>query len=332
MKMPLKISIYITSYNQKHYLIEAIESVLNQTLKPYQIIIVDDCSTDGSQNIIAGYASRYPELITPIYHSQNQGVAQTRIHAMQAVTGDYATYVDGDDRILPTKLEKEAKLLQDNPHAQIAFSNYYYITENGIRTGIWADGETPPQGDVFRQTFAREFPRRNLFRNELVNYQAWKNIGFYDTYLGIYHDYEMRIRLTKQLQIVYYDEPLAEYRRCQSGVSSAKLIQHLAELEYAYKKNILLLKQLSLKEQDTIRRKLGEYLAVVARGAARQSLLESASSVNNRVDAIRYYLKGLQYQPDYLDYKLALRILLPKTVYVWIKSKYFLLKVKNNQL
>jgi len=70
----------------------------------------------------------------------------------------------------------------------------------------------------------------------------------------------------------------------------------------------------------------------VARGAARQSLLESASSVNNRVDAIRYYLKGLQYQPDYLDYKLALRILLPKTVYVWIKSKYFLLKVKNNQL
>ena len=112
--MSPRISVYITSYNQKEYLVEAIDSVLNQTLKPFEIIIVDDCSTDGSREVIAGYALRYPDLVNPIYHTRNQGVAQARIDALQMVTGDYVTYVDGDDRYLPTKLEKEARLLQEN--------------------------------------------------------------------------------------------------------------------------------------------------------------------------------------------------------------------------
>lgn len=160
----MRISVYITSYNQKHYLIEAIESVLNQTLRPFEIIIADDCSTDGSHEVIAGYASSYPDLITPIYHTQNQGVSQNRIDALGAVTGDYVSRVDGDDRFLPSKLEKEAKLLRNNPNAQIAFSDHYFMTADGIRTGVWAGEEKPPQGDVFRQTFARDFPKHSLFK------------------------------------------------------------------------------------------------------------------------------------------------------------------------
>lgn len=311
----MKISVYITSYNQKEYLIEAIESVLNQTLRPLEIIIVDDCSTDGSQEVIAGYVSRYRDLVRPIYHTQNQGVAQTRIDALQAVTGDYVSHVDGDDRFLPTKLEKEAKLLQENPNTQIAFSNYYYMTANGIHTGVWADGETPPQGYVFCQAFARDFPRHSLFRNELVDYQAWRRIGFYDPNLCLYEDYEMPLRLTKQLRVVYHNEPLAEYRTHNVGLSRAKAGQHLAALEYIYQKNWPLLDDLSVVERTDIQRKLGRWMAKVARWAAEQAVTEGQYRCDGRVQALKYYFRCLKYQPGSFDYKLMLRILLPHRVY-----------------
>ena len=309
----MKISVYITSYNQKAYLIEAIESVLSQTLRPSQLIIVDDCSTDGSQEVIAGYASRYPNLITSIFHTRNQGIAQVRIDALQAVFGDYVSHVDGDDRFLPTKLEKEARLLQNNPNTQIAFSNFYYMAADGIRTGIWADGETPPQGNVFRQTFARDFPRRSLFRRELADYQAWKQVGFHDSNLCLYEDYEMLVRLTKQLRVAYYDEPLSEYRIHNAGLSRAKATQHLAAVEYIFRKNKFLLDDLSVAERRDTQRKLGEWIATLAKRATDQSLQES--QYHRRVYMLRYYIWYLKYQSGSFDYKLVLRILLPRRVY-----------------
>ena len=120
------ISVYVTSYNQREYLVEAVESVLAQTLPASQIIVVDDCSQDGSQDVIAEYATRHSQ-ITPIFHRNNLGVAQTRNHALQMTTGDYVTYVDGDDRFLPDKLAKEVELLDKSPEADVVFSNVYRI-------------------------------------------------------------------------------------------------------------------------------------------------------------------------------------------------------------
>lgn len=257
----MKISVYITSYNQKEYLSEAIESVLAQTLPPYQIIIVDDCSTDGSKELITGYISRFPELITPIYHSCNKGVTQSRIDALNLVTGDYATYLDGDDRFLPSKLEKESKLLQENPNVHIVFSNFYFMNAEGKHVRLWADGETPPEGYVFQKVFAREFPKRTLFRNELVDYQAWERIGFHDPHINLYEDYEMRIRLTKQLQVAYCNEPLAEYRQHDKGLSKAKKSEHLAAFKYIFRKNKSLLKDLSIEEQQYVKRKLNGWIS-----------------------------------------------------------------------
>lgn len=328
--MSPKISVFITSYNQKAYLTEAIESVLNQTLKPFEIIIVDDYSTDGSREVIADYASRYPELIIPIYHTHNQGVAQTRIDALQAVTGDYVTYVDGDDKYRLTKLEKEAKLLQENPNAQIAFSNYYYITADGIYSGVWADKQTPPQGNIFRQTFARNFPRRSLFRNEMVQYQAWKKVGFYDPNLNLYEDWDMRIRLSKYYQAVYYDEPLTEYRIHKTGLSSTKAARHLTVLEYIYQKNMPLLDELSVAERKDIQRKLGRCMAEFALVASEEALRDSQHERDGKKQALKYYFQCLKYQHTYLDYKLILRILLPHSVYSLLRAMSH--KVEANKL
>ncbi len=244
----MKISVYITSYNQKKFLTEAIESVLNQSLLPSQIIIVDDCSTDGSQKLISDYTYKYPNLITPIYHSKNTGISQVRIDALNAVTEDYVTYVDGDDRFMPKKLEKEAKALELNPDVAIAYSNNYYMTEHGKHFAMWIEDVKPPDGDVFLQTFSREFPKKSLFRMELVKFGLWKSIGFHDQSLKLYEDYDMRIRLTKELKTIYVNEPLSEIRHHNKGLSKQKLSKHFTAISKIYKKNIHLVSDFDNKD------------------------------------------------------------------------------------
>jgi glycosyltransferase involved in cell wall biosynthesis len=316
----MRISVYITSYNQKEYLIEAIESVLNQTLRPSQIVVVDDCSTDGSRELISGYASRYANLLTPVLHTRNQGIARTRIDGVRAATGDYVSHVDGDDRFLPPKLEEEARLLQEKRDAQIAFSDYYYLTEDGARTGSWAEKEKPPQGDVFCRTFARDFPKQGLFRNELINREAWKRIGFYDPSLSLYEDYEMLIRLTKHLRVVYHDEPLSEYRLHEAGLSRAGAVEHLAALNYIYEKNKPLLNDLSCDARAEVETKLDEWMARIADRAVEEAI-EDAQQRRGRAHALRQYLHLVRTQPSYsVHLRPVLRILLPDVAYESLRA------------
>ena len=250
----MRISVYITSYNQKSYLIEAINSVLAQHFKPWQIIIVDDFSSDGSQEVIAGYTARYPRLITPIYQNRNLGVSHVRQVALKAVRGDFVTYLDGDDRYLPSKLEKEAKALVDQPSSQIVFSDYYFIDSFGETQGIWAGQNRPPEGNIFTQVFARKFPKGNLFRCELVRYSDLEDIGFYNTDLKTHEDWDMKIRLTKSCLATYVPEPLSEYRRHPKSLSHLSESIRMQSIEYVYRKNEDLLFGLSKSSQILIRR------------------------------------------------------------------------------
>jgi glycosyltransferase involved in cell wall biosynthesis len=270
----MKISVYITSYNQKDLLGEAIDSVLVQTLPPHQIIIADDASTDGSQEFIQSYADRYPGLITPVFHTQNLGVSATRNSALQQVRGEYVTYVDGDDRLLPQKLEKEADVLRQQPQAQIAFSNVYIINSLGERIDLWARRSRPPEGDVFAHTFAREFPGRRLFRNELVDFVAWKQsgAGWYDPQLRIYEDYDLRIRLTRHLRTAYVDEPLSEYRRHQGSLRTSQPQKYLQAFEYICRKNMSLLDILSEDQRVWVNQRLNTWRAELWRRKTLQKL------------------------------------------------------------
>ena len=265
-----KVSVYITSYNQKEYLVEAIESVLAQTLTPHEIIITDDSSHDGSQEVIAQYALKYPNLIFPIYHTQNLGVVQTRIDSLNAVTGDFVTYVDGDDRLLPEKLECELDILAENETAAIAYSNNYYINPDGQRIGIWADKESPPQGYIFKETFGRHFPKNNLFRMELINYQALKAVGFHNPAITIYEDFDIRIRLTKHFKVAFCDAPLSEIRMHDMGLSNLDARQHLASLEFLYHHNKPLLADLSSSDREIVNSGFDDFMNKISLHAATQ--------------------------------------------------------------
>lgn len=290
-QVSMKITIIITSFNQLDYLKQAINSALAQTLSPYQIVIVDDCSTDNTQDLISDYAHQYPDLITPIYHSANTGVAQVRVDGLHAVKGDYVTFLDGDDRYLPEKLEKESNAIKNTPDAKIAFSNFFYIDKDGERMQCWAENELVPQGNVFIQTFSRNFPKNTLFRSEFVEYNKWKEVGFYDPNLQIYEDYEMKIRLTRNMKVVYTGKPLCEYRIHEMGLSKAEMDIHIEAFKYIFQKNKHFLNKLPSEQKRYVVNKIYKRLFMFSMIKAKHCLKD-----RKNMEAIRYLLNSLYYK------------------------------------
>lgn len=234
----MKISVYITSFNQKAFLKEAIDSVLNQTFPAYEILIVDDFSTDGSREMIVEYSEKHSE-IHYIFHEKNRGVSSVRRTALENFKGDYVTYVDGDDLYLPNKLEIEAQLIQEGDY-NVAFSNNMYVLPNQVNKvkWIWASKELnlDPKQNLFVKTLTRDFPRNSLFRMELIHKSLIEKVGLHDENLAIYEDYDFRIRLAKYGKFNYSLHPTTKIRISENGLSRSPKLEHFKAFEYIFRK------------------------------------------------------------------------------------------------
>lgn len=125
-----KVTIITPVYNSEKYLDETIQSVINQTYQNWEMILVDDCSTDNSKKIIMEYANKNSN-IKYFKLDKNSGAGVARNYALEKSTGRYVTYLDADDLWKADKLEKQIKFMESN---RIAFSctSYEKIDENGI--------------------------------------------------------------------------------------------------------------------------------------------------------------------------------------------------------
>jgi glycosyltransferase involved in cell wall biosynthesis len=301
------------------YLTEAIDSVLAQTLRPNEIIVTDDCSTDGSQAVIEGYASRYSDLIRPIFHSKNLGVSRNRNFALKEAQGTFVTTLDGDDRYLPQKLERELDIICQRSDVHMVYSNMRLIDSQGKRIREWITNPTKaPTGDIFQETFMRSFPYRTFFRFELINYQLLREVGFYDPSLSVWEDWELAIRLTKILKVDYCHAVLVEVRRHGKGLSATQLSSHLDALQYIYSKNRSLLSDLPTETQRTLKHSFLNRLARVARRAAREAL-----SKGDKAEAIRHWIQAVRYRPiQRKDIDLISQIVLSEGIYNNAKKHY----------
>jgi glycosyltransferase involved in cell wall biosynthesis len=261
-----KISVVIFTYNFASYLRECIESVLAQTLLPSEIVICDDHSIDNSWKIIREYSQQYPDLIKSHIHKRNMGAACNGNFGLRRAKRDLMAWLDGDDRWLPRKLEKEWKALQRYPEARIAYSNVYTIDDAGNRTGIWYDGRgpVPPSGDVFVEVFSRRFfpNTRSVFRNQLMYRSTVEEVGYNDKKLESYWDWDRKIRLTARFPVVYSGEALVEYRNHNEGLSHRDPEKHFRGMMDVYEKNLPLLAQRSLVEVTRVRCHIESLLAL----------------------------------------------------------------------
>lgn len=129
----MKVSIICTNYNKEAWIEEAIKGFLNQKCDfDYEIILVDDASSDHSPQIIERYANQYPDKIEAVFHQENLGITKTWLDICQLAQGDYIARCDGDDYWIDVyKLQKQVDILERSTASKWSCSDFNIISESG---------------------------------------------------------------------------------------------------------------------------------------------------------------------------------------------------------
>ena len=111
----LMLSILVITYNQENFISQTLDSILKQKHSyKYEIVIGEDCSTDGTKRIVEEYAAKYPDVIRPVYNSPNKGLIRNYFETLALCKGKYIMDCAGDDWWLPMKVEKQIKFMEAN--------------------------------------------------------------------------------------------------------------------------------------------------------------------------------------------------------------------------
>lgn len=194
----MKISVIIPTYNRKHTLQRAIDSVLSQTFKPYEIIIVDDGSKDGTKEWLL---QNYPSV--QYIHQPNNGVSSARNKGIQISQGSWIALLDSDDEWMPEKLEYQSRFLEVNRDSSFCHTNEIWI-RNGVRVNQMKKHKKYG-GDIFKHCLdiCRISPSSSI-----INKDVFEEVGAFDESLTVCEDYDLWLRVTAKFNILFLDEPL----------------------------------------------------------------------------------------------------------------------------
>jgi GT2 family glycosyltransferase len=206
------VSVCIAAYNHEAYLAECIESVLAQTYANIEVIVVDDASSDTTPDIIRTYAERFPQRVRAILLKQNEGPACASNRAFGEAGGEYIALLGSDDRMLPTRIQRQVQFLQASPHCVGVFSDIDAIDEAGNGSPQLAGTEmlfNQPIVHLRRQLLTGNFlnaPSALLRKADLLA------VGGYIPVLRYVQDYELWGRLLARGELAKLPERLTEYR------------------------------------------------------------------------------------------------------------------------
>ena len=194
----MKISVIIPTYNRKHTLQRAIDSVLSQTFKPYEIIIVDDGSKDGTKEWLL---QNYPSV--QYIHQPNNGVSSARNKGIQISQGSWIALLDSDDEWMPEKLEYQSRFIEVNKDSSFCHTNEIWI-RNGVRVNQMKKHKKYG-GDIFKHCLdiCRISPSSSI-----INKDVFEEVGAFDESLTVCEDYDLWLRVTAKFNILFLDEPL----------------------------------------------------------------------------------------------------------------------------
>lgn len=164
LKLPL-VSFVVTSYNYEKYIFKTLESIKNQTYKNFEIIIVDDCSSDKSCEIAEQFISDNQDLrITLIKHTKNKGQLAAMISGLQIANGQFISFIDSDDMLMPDYAEKHIKV---HLETSVAFTSCQIaeIGENDELHSMYSVAS--PHCDV-EEFIASKCPKYKIVKNALA--------------------------------------------------------------------------------------------------------------------------------------------------------------------
>ena len=290
-----KVSVIIPTYNRSHMITRAVESVLNQTYPEFEIIIVDDASTDSTYDVIR---SINDSRVKVIRHERNMGGSRSRNTAIEASSGEYIALLDDDDEWLPEKLRKQVDVFRESSaETGLVYSGFSFISskDNSVLKGIVPQ----KKGDLFR-----DFLNRDIIcaSTSVIKKDCFKKAGNFDETLSSCQDWDMWIRITRHYRVDFSGDILANV--------------------YIHGDQISTNLDSKISSRETLLKKYFNYLSehppILAFHYRRLGIMNCLA--NNRIRAFSCFLKSLRLIP------------FQKGVYIYIASLLIKSGIRNKYL
>lgn len=282
----VKVSVIIPTYNYGRFLGEAIQSVLDQTLTDFELIVVDDGSTDNTKEVVSSFKDSRIKYI----YQENCGVSAAQNTGIRASTGEYIAILGSDDKWFPENLELQVRMLDAHPDVGLVCSDgYLFDDRTGATLGrMWhlnfpglnlrRASQQPLRELLSRGCFIR--PQFTVMRRVIFG-----ETGYFDESLRIGEDWELFIRITQRFTIECLDMPLG-WRRKHGAALTAHRIETYPETLRTLDK-VLHNHSLSKANLALVKRALsfthfnyGKYMVVHSRGDLGRKKLREAIKVN----------------------------------------------------
>lgn len=252
MSQPL-ISIIICTYNRKQFLPETLESIFNQQYSPVEIIVIDDGSTDDTEELIKTYSENIK-----YYRQHNQGITAARNYGCRMARGELITFQDDDDPMPANKLVDLQQALQDHPDAVFAVGDLAVIDNHSQQTGErWLPEKNPYYSElvVIKEAYTAVLwptvpatPNTTLFRRSIAEQIDWFDSSFT---VGS-EDKDFYARLAYHAPIVYLPRIITYYRRGHASMTGKASLIAASQIALFTKhmqmnNNVLLAKRLQIR-------------------------------------------------------------------------------------
>lgn len=214
MNNSIAVSVILPTFNRAHTICRSIESIARQNFKDYELIVVDDGSTDGTEKIIERYMN---DRIRYLRLDKNQGAGVARNFGIENALGEYITFQDSDDEWMPDKLNKQMDLIQRSPlDVGMIYTDMLRFYEDGRRKYFYAP-EVKKGAIVNRNNVYQVYGIGQ--QTTLIRKECFEKIGLFDTSMPRFIDLEFFIRLTLNYNALRIPEPLVYFFETP-GISS----------------------------------------------------------------------------------------------------------------
>ncbi len=198
-----RVSIVIPTYNRRQYLQRAIDSVTAQVFTDFELLIVDDASTDDTASFVESFSDR---RIRYHRHDVNRGAPAARNTGLRLATGEFVAFLDSDNEWLPQRIEKQVELFSRLPDSVgVVYANNKVLNEINHTETVWAFGL---RGNLYKEFLRRPFID---FITPLIRKSCFDKIGMMDENVPSYQEWDTFLRLAKHYEFEFVPEVLAVY-------------------------------------------------------------------------------------------------------------------------
>lgn len=210
------VSVLMPAYNAEKYIAEAIESILSQTFKDFEFIIVDDASTDNTWKIIQEYAKK-DERISIYRNEKNLYIAENRNRLVNLAKGKYIAWQDADDVSMPVRLKKQSHFLEKNPQVGIVGGYLQFFDEKGTKS-------------IRKYAISDKELRKNIFRfspvaqpTAMIRKKCFEKVGLYNPKYPPAEDIDMSFRIGTFYEFANLPQITLKYREHLNSATFNKL-------------------------------------------------------------------------------------------------------------